>query len=55
MAEREQILEHKWLESEKAGNDIGYEQALFSWIRHHRNGWLKSRRNHRSHRFLVQH
>ena len=44
MAERQKILEHKWLESEKAGQDIGYEKALFSWVRHHRTHWLKRRR-----------
>jgi hypothetical protein len=27
-AEREEILRHKWIESEKAGYDIGFEQAL---------------------------
>ena len=27
-AEREEILRHKWIESEKAGRDIGFEQAL---------------------------
>ena len=28
LAEREEILKHKWLESEKAGHDIGYERAV---------------------------
>lgn len=45
MEEKKQILEHKWLESEKAGEDIGYEKALFSWIRHHRTQWLRVRRS----------
>ena len=27
-AEREEILKHKWIESEKAGHDIGFELAL---------------------------
>ena len=26
-AEREEILRHKWIESEKAGHDIGFERA----------------------------
>ena len=43
LAEREEILRHKWLESEKRGNDIGFEKALLDWIRHHRDDW-KSRR-----------
>ena len=45
MAERRKIEEHKWLESEKAGKDIGYEKALFSWVRFHRTQWLKFRRD----------
>ena len=27
-AERQEILKHKWLESEKAGHDIGFEFSL---------------------------
>lgn len=43
LAEREEILRHKWLESEKAGCDIGFEQALTDWIVKHRAQWRKSR------------
>jgi hypothetical protein len=43
LAEREQILRHKWLESEKAGRDIGFEHALASWVVHHRSQWRKER------------
>ena len=39
LAEREEILKHKWLESEKAGFDIGFERALLDWIRNHRDDW----------------
>jgi len=46
LAEREEILKHKWLESEKAGQDIGFEKALLDWIRKHRDGWRASRRTH---------
>jgi hypothetical protein len=45
MAERREIEEHKWLESEKAGEDIGFEKAQFSWVRHHRTKWLKFRKS----------
>lgn len=44
LAEREEILRHKWLESEKAGYDIGFERALLDWIVKHRSNWRKSRR-----------
>ena len=36
LAEREEVLKHKWIESEKAGHDIGYERALVDWIMNHR-------------------
>ena len=36
LAEREEILKHKWIESEKAGEDIGFERALTDWIVKHR-------------------
>jgi hypothetical protein len=42
-AEREEILKHKWIESEKAGRDIGFERALTDWIIKHRSQWRKSR------------
>lgn len=44
LAEREEILRHKWIESEKAGKDIGFERALLDWIRKHRDGWKATRR-----------
>jgi len=43
LAEREEILRHKWLESEKAGCDIGFEQSLTDWIVKHRAQWRKTR------------
>jgi hypothetical protein len=42
-AEREEILKHKWIESEKAGYDIGFERALTDWILKHRSKWRKTR------------
>lgn len=41
--EREEILKHKWIESEKAGYDIGFERALTDWIIRHRSKWRKGR------------
>ena len=43
-AERTEILKHKWIESEKAGRDIGFEQALVDWIVKHRSKWRKARK-----------
>ena len=42
-AEREEILKHKWIESEKAGHDIGFERALTDWIVKYRSKWRKAR------------
>lgn len=42
-AEREEILRHKWIESEKAGKDIGFERALTDWIVKHKTKWRKNR------------
>ena len=39
LAERAEILRHKWIESEKVGHDIGFEKALLDWIVKHRAGW----------------
>lgn len=44
VAEREEILRHKWFESEKAGHDIGFEQALFDWTIKHRSAWREHRK-----------
>jgi hypothetical protein len=44
LAEREEILRHKWLESERLGYDIGFERALLDWIRKHREAWRSARR-----------
>ena len=44
LAEREEILRHKWIESERLGYDIGFERALLDWIRKHREGWRTARR-----------
>ena len=43
LAEREEILRHKWIESEKAGHDIGFEKALLDWIVKHRSSWRAQR------------
>jgi hypothetical protein len=43
LAEREEILKHKWIESEKAGRDIGFEKALLDWIVKHRSNWRERR------------
>ena len=43
LAERDEIMKYKWIESEKAGFDIGFERALLDWIRNHRDTWKEKR------------
>jgi hypothetical protein len=43
LAERTEILRHKWIESEKAGYDIGFERALMDWIVKYRSAWYEKR------------
>ena len=45
LAEREEILRHKWIESEKAGHDVGFEKALLDWIIKHRSHWRTQRKD----------
>ena len=44
LLERNEILRHKWIESEKAGYDIGFEKALLEWVVRHRSAWRRHRR-----------
>jgi len=41
---KEEIMRHKWIESEKRNYDIGFEQALIDWINNHRSEWAKYKR-----------
>ncbi len=43
-AELQQVMHFKWLESEKEGRDIGFEQALRKWSETRRPEWRKNRR-----------
>ena len=43
LAEREEIVAHKWVLSEKAGVDVGFEEALTDWMLKHRSAWRKRR------------
>lgn len=43
--EREEIMKHKWIESEKRGYNIGFEWALIDWVKNHRKSWLNDYQN----------
>lgn len=47
LAQREEILKHKWYESEKAGYDIGFTRALIDWTLKFKAKWLKERQQKR--------
>jgi len=55
LAEREEILKHKWIESEKLGQDIGFEKALLDWIVKHRAGWRLQRQSANRNNPVQQH
>ena len=40
-AEQEEILRHKWYESEKMGHDIGFELAQVDWRIKYGSQWRK--------------
>ncbi len=40
-----EIQKHKWIESEKAGRDLG-DHAVIDWIRKHAAEWRRLRREH---------
>ena len=45
LLERDEILRHKWFESEKAGHDIGFDKALMEWIVRYRKEWRNNRKH----------
>ena len=44
LAEKGEILRHKWFKSEKAGRDIGFDRAFLDWILNHRDRWRQEHR-----------
>lgn len=44
LAQREEIMKHKWYESEKAGRDIGFAQALIDWTMKFKSKWVRERK-----------
>ena len=39
----QQVAVFKWIESQKAGFDIGQEYAVHCWVREHWSGYLRSK------------
>jgi len=49
-SQQEEIKKYKWIESEKAGQDIGWERATREWMQKHFPGWKQDR----WHRFVEE-
>jgi hypothetical protein len=43
LAELDEIQRLKWIASENAGHDIGFEFALNDWAQNHRASWRRMR------------
>jgi hypothetical protein len=44
----EEILKHKWIESQKLGRDIGFVTAAHDWIKKYGEAWQKAHNIHNS-------
>lgn len=44
LAQREEIMKHKWYESERAGRDVGFAQALIDWTLKFKTKWVNERK-----------
>lgn len=42
LAEREEVMRHKWFLSEKAGRDVGIHETMADWVANHQLAWRKS-------------
>ena len=44
LAMKDEIMKHKWYESEKAGYDIGFPKAVIDWTVKFKSKWVTSRK-----------
>lgn len=44
-SQQEEIKKYKWIESEKAGSDIGWERAAREWLQQYFPEWKRHRWN----------
>lgn len=40
LREKEEVLKHKWVLSERNRGEVTFEYARWDWIVHHRAGWV---------------
>jgi hypothetical protein len=43
--QQEEVARYKWIESEKAGHDIGWERATAEWLEKHFPAWERHQAN----------
>jgi len=43
-AQLDEIRRHKWIESQRSGEDIGFERALTEWVCTHGQDWRDSKK-----------
>jgi hypothetical protein len=43
--QQEEVAKYKWIESEKAGRDIGWERAAAEWLERHFPAWERHQRS----------
>lgn len=44
LAMKEEVMKHKWYESEKAGYDIGFAKAVIDWTMKFKSKWIEGRK-----------
>ena len=44
LAMKEEVMKHKWYESEKAGYDIGFAKAVIDWTMKFKSKWIETRK-----------
>jgi hypothetical protein len=42
--QQEEVAKYKWIESEKAGQDIGWERAYAEWLEKHFPDWERDQK-----------
>jgi hypothetical protein len=44
LAQKEEVMKHKWYESERAGRDVGFAYAIIDWTIKFKNKWIENRK-----------
>jgi len=43
--QQEEVAKYKWIECEKAGQDIGWERAIAEWLERHFPAWERHQKS----------